>query len=1011
MKITSSAVRNYQFTIVVFLCLVVLGISSFRNMPRSEDPALRVPSFNVVVIYPGANSVDMERLVAKPLEDRLKELDDIHKVYTTIRDGVAIIGIDFFYGTDPDKKYDDVLRQVNVGRADLPADILSSDVFKIQTIDVALMQIALVSEEASYARLQDLAEDLKKEIERVPGIRKAEKHAFPEKQVRVSLDLDNLARLAIPLDRVVAAIRASNTNIPGGSVELGARRFNLKTSGNYSSIDDVRMTPLAGSGKAVVYLKDVAEVEWGYEDKEVFGRFNGQRAVFVTAKPRNNINIFDTRDGLRSVINLFRNRLPGDVKIEAAFDQSVNVERRLGRLGEDFLIALALVLITVLPLGLRASFLVMIAIPLSLAMGMTLLYFSGYGLNQLSIVGCVIALGLLVDDSIVVVENIARFRRMGVPPIEAAIKATDQIAVAVVGTTAALLFAFLPLMMLPGGPGQFIRSMPVAVVYTVLSSMIVALTIIPFLGSRLLSAKVNPEGNILLRLLHRAIELSYRPILHRCMQHRVITLFVAAILFGLSLMLLKPIGFSLFPPAGTAEFLIKIDAEEGASTAETDAIAGKVERVLAANDQIEWYFTTVGKGNPQVYYNEVPLGQKANKAEIFTRLKEFDSKRSPELLEKLRTQLNAITGAHINVKEFEQGPPIEAPIAVRVFSENLQTLADLSAKVEGVLREIEGTRDINNPQRVQRTDLKLIVNKSTAAMLGVPNAEIDRAVRLAFAGLNVSRFRESDGDEYNIQLALPRGERASLDNWKRIQVLSGSGAYVPISEVAELEFTSAPPVIQRFNRERSTTITSYARSGYNVDKLTKQTEARLLKLNWPPGARWAFGGEVESRKESFGDLTSAILIAMFGILAILVLEFKSFRGTIIVASVIPLGVIGGLCALYLTGYSLSFTATVGFVALIGIEIKNSILLVDFTNQLRATGTPLKEAIEQAGEIRFLPVVLTTLTAVGALMPLAVQKSGLYSPLAIVIIGGLISSLLLSRLVTPVMYSLIPPPQK
>jgi multidrug efflux pump subunit AcrB len=233
---------------------------------------------------------------------------------------------------------------------------------------------------------------------------------------------------------------------------------------------------------------------------------------------------------------------------------------------------------------------------------------------------------------------------------------------------------------------------------------------------------------------------------------------------------------------------------------------------------------------------------------------------------------------------------------------------------------------------------------------------------------------------------------------------------VPIGQLASLEFTAATPVMQRFNRERSTTVTAFVRTGYNVDKLTKLTEEKLLKLNWPVGTRWEFGGEVASRKESFGDLTSAILIAMFGIFAILVLEFRSFRGTLIVASVIPLGAIGGLCALFLTGYSLSFTATVGFVALIGIEIKNSILLVDFTNQLRAKGMPLKEAIEQAGEIRFLPVVLTTLTALGALMPLAVQKSGLYSPLAIVIMGGLISSLLLSRLVTPVMYSLLPPPK-
>jgi multidrug efflux pump subunit AcrB len=295
-------------------------------------------------------------------------------------------------------------------------------------------------------------------------------------------------------------------------------------------------------------------------------------------------------------------------------------------------------------------------------------------------------------------------------------------------------------------------------------------------------------------------------------------------------------------------------------------------------------------------------------------------------------------------------------------------------------------------------------------MLGISEAEIDRTVRLAFAGLNARRFRESDGDEYNIQIALPRGERATLDNWNKILVQAASGAYVPIAQVAAMEFMSAPPIIQRFNRERSTTIASYVRNGYNVGRLTQQVEDKLGKIEWPAGTRWSFGGEVESRKESFGGLGSAIVLSIFGILAILVIEFKSFRGTFIVASVIPLGVIGGLCGLFMAGYSLSFTATIGFVALIGIEIKNSILLVDFTNQLREKGIPLKEAIEQAGEIRFLPVVLTTLTAVGALLPLAVQGSGLYSPLAIVIIGGLISSLLLSRLVTPVMYSLIPPPK-
>ncbi len=1010
MKITDYAVRNSQFTLIVFACLAALGFTSFLNIPRLEDPSLKVPSFLVIASYPGANATDIEQLVARPLEDAFKELDDIDKIRSTVKDGFVSVGIDFFYGVDPEKKYDEVLRQVNVQRARLPSGVADVEVRKIQTINVAMMQVALVSPDASYARLQDLAESLRKRFEAVAGVRQARKHAFPEKQVRVSLDLDRIVALKLPLGRIIDAIQGDNAAIPGGAVELGNRRFNLKTSGSYVDIEEVRQTPVSGSGAAVVRLGDIADVRWATADREDFGRYKGERAVFVTARPREGQNLLTLSEGLRGEIEKFRAALPGDVRLEIGWDQSINVESRLSRLEHDFLIAFALVLLTVLPLGFRASLLVLVSIPLSLAMGLTVLHYAGYSLNQLSIVGCVIALGLLVDDSIVVVENIVRFRRMGRGPVAAANEGTRQIAVAVVGTTATLLFAFLPLIMLPGGPGQFIRSLPLAVVFTVLASMVVALTIIPLLASLVLKGEEPHGGNVLLQWLQHAIARTYRPILHWAMQHRIAALTVSAALVAGSFALVPQIGFSLFPKAGVPQFLVQIEAEEGASVAATDAIARHVEARLAANPEVANYFTTVGNYNPQIYYNEVPQATKANVAEIFASLKNYDPKRSPAVLAALRAELSNFPGARIVVKEFENGPPIEAPIAVRIFSDDLSVLVQQAGAVETILRGVNGAQAINNPVRVRRTDLRVVVDKPTAALLGVSEAEIDRAVRLAFAGIEVGRFRESDGDQYAIQLALPRGERATLDNWPKIQVQSAAtGAYLPIAQVAQLTFESAPPVIQRYNRERSVTVVAFVRDGFNVDRLTRETEVALNKLTWPAGVRWEFGGEVESRKQSFGGLGGAILVAAFGILAILVLEFRSLRGTLIVASVIPLGFIGGIVGLWATGYSLSFMAAIGFVALIGIEIKNSILLVDFTNQLRAEGVELKAAIEQAGEIRFLPVVLTTFTALGALLPLAVQGSGLYSPLAIVIIGGLISSLLLSRLVTPVLYSLLPPP--
>jgi multidrug efflux pump subunit AcrB len=320
----------------------------------------------------------------------------------------------------------------------------------------------------------------------------------------------------------------------------------------------------------------------------------------------------------------------------------------------------------------------------------------------------------------------------------------------------------------------------------------------------------------------------------------------------------------------------------------------------------------------------------------------------------------------------------------------------------------EGTTYIKNPLSQSLTDMKIIINTEKASMFGIPTVEINRTIRLALAGIVSGKFRDAEGKEYSINIHSPKEIANNLESLDKIYIASLSGAQIPLSQLARLEFTNSPTLIQHYNNERSITVSSAVKAGYNTDRLAKQILAKAITLKLPEGFKFIPAGEIESSEESFGGIGSAILIAIFGIFAILILEFRTFKSTVIVLSVIPLGFIGGLLMLYITGYTLSFAAAIGFVALIGIEIKNSILLVDFTNQLREMGTPLDEAITEAGEIRFLPVLLTTLTAIGGLLPIAIGNSYLYSPLAYVIIGGLITSTLLARLVTPVMYKLLPP---
>ncbi len=1008
MKLTEYSLRASRFTFVVFFCIAALGLSSYFEIPRREDPALNLPWTVAVVVLPGASAIEMERLIVRPLEDSIKELSNIRKLRAIIKDGVVVLTIEFMADVDPDKSYDDVLRQINKVRGTLPNGITTLDVKRLSTSNVALLQLALVSPDASVAQLDEIAEELRRRCESIPGVRATERHALPDRQVRIAIDLDRVASMRLPLTQIINALQGGSTTIPGGAVEMGARRFNLETSGAYRSLAEIRQTPVTGAGPAVVRVGDIAEVAWATESNDYFARLNGERAVFIMVMPGANANLFSVRDGVMAELARLRATLPANVRLEAVFDQTENIKRRLGQLEIDFLIAFALVLITVLPLGFRAALLVLISIPLSLAMGVAALHLLGHSLDQLSVVGFVIALGLLVDDSIVVVENIARFRRMGHPPVDAALAGTNQIAVAVIGTTAVVLLAFFPLLNLPGTSGQFLLPLPLAVVLTVLASMLVSLTIVPLLASWLLSGEGAAHENAWLRGLNRVLQSTYRPLLHVCMQHRGLTLLVAVGLTALAPLVVKQIGFSLFPKAGIPQFLIEIETEEGSSLAATDGVARQVETMLASNRAVAWYMTTVGSGNPQVYYNYVGARQKATAAAVFASLTQYDPKTSPLELDRLRRAFEKIPGARVTVREFENGPDKDADIAIRLTGENLEQMTALAGQVTDVIARHPGVESVINPLGSRRMDFKVVVDDSAAALLGTARVEIDRAVRLAFAGLNVGRMRDAGGKEFNVQLALARGDHATLEAWSKVLVPSASGAYVPIDRVARLDFISGPPIIERFNRERAALVRAEVRTGYNVGKVTDAIRDELAKLAWPPGVRWALSGEAESREESFSGVGAVLLVSAFGIFAILVLEFGSFRGTLIVASVVPLGLAGGVTALWIAGYSLSFTGAIGFIALIGMEIKNSILLVDFTNQLRAEGVPLAEAIERAGETRFLPIVLTTATAAGALLPLALQGSGLYSPLALVILGGLLSSLLLSRVVTPVVYSLLPP---
>ncbi|RAJ82045.1 multidrug efflux pump subunit AcrB [Chitinophaga dinghuensis] len=1009
MKISNYAVKNYQFTLVIFIMIIVLGISTIMNMPRSEDPEMKAPQYTVVVVYPGTSPKDMEDLVINPLEKEIYSLENIKRLRTNISDGVATIRVEYKYSSNVEQKYQELVREVNNKKKDLPPDIFSIEVLKSEPSDVNILQAALISENASRDQLRFYAEKFQESLEKVPALKNVKIHGIPDQQVRVELQLDKMAQLHIPIGLVMQSVQSEMANIPGGSIDAGEKAFNIKTSGNYQDLAGIGNTIVAAANGKNIFLKDIANVYYGFDDEKYFVRLNGHRCIVVSAAQKPGENISKTEVAFKPVVEAFRKTLPANIDLALYFNQADAVNNRLAGLGKDFLIAILLVAITLLPLGQRPAIIVMISIPLSLSIGIVLLQLFGYNLNQLSIVGLVVALGLLVDDSIVVIENIERWMLEGHSRMEATLKATSQIGLAVIGCTATLIIAFMPIVFMPEGAGDFIRGLPLAVIFSVLASMAVSLTIIPFLASKLLKEHQNPEGNIFMRALKRIIHGSYARLLDKALHRPVITIIVSLAIFGGALVVFKAIGFSLFPASEKPQFLVNVIAPPQSNLAYTDSIARQLETVLQKEQAVKYVASNIGKGNPRIYYNEIPENEHSDYAQLFVQL---DPHTSPAaklaLIEKLRHQWTPYPGAKIEVKNFEQGPPVAAPVEIRIFGDNLDTLRTLAANAEKLLEKMPGTIYINNPVSNLKTDIRVKIDREKAQQLGIPTVNIDRAVRLAVSGINLGKYNDVNDNDYDILLTRQKTGKPTLDVFRDLFVNNAQGVAVPLSQVATLEMETGPLTIRHQEKNRMVAVTAFVQKGYLADKIINDVIKQMNAQHLPAGYSYEMGGEVESRKDSFGGFMTIIIVTVFLFVAVLILEFKTFKSTLIVLSVIPLGIVGAAIALWITGNTLSFVAIIGLIALAGIEVKNTILLVDFTNQLRTQGRSLEDAIREAGEVRFLPIVLTSLTAIGGLIPIAISTNPLISPLAIVLIGGLISSTLLSRIVTPVVYKLMPP---
>lgn len=999
MRLPSTAIKNAQFTLTIVVLLVLVGIVSYFQMPRSEDPQFDIPITLLEIIYPGASPTDIESLVVDPLEEEFADIEGIKKIESQIKNGGARIEVTFLYGSDPNAAYNEIKQAVSSVKPTLPEGVQDVLVLKATPTSVAIIQLALWSDSSNYKSMEFHAKQLEKRIEAIEAVKKADIWGYPTQVVAVDLNLNMLKHYGISVTTINNILKGRAINITPGFVDANIRRFNVKTSGNFQHIEELNNTVVFSDKTSIIRLADVAHVSFSDRDPSYLAYYDGKPVIFLTAEQRAHTNIFTLTKAIENEISSFQETLPESIKIATLFKQSDGVANRVNGFFDNLWQGLVLVgIMSLIFLGVREALVVIVAIPLSFLIAIGWLDFAGFGLQQMSIVGLIIALGLLVDNAIVVTESIHREKANFPTLSEAAAVGTSRVGWAISSGTVTTMLAFLPMLMLASDTGDFVRSMPVTVVLVLLASLLIALTLTPLLASKLFSKK-TAKIKTLQYYANAFAERYYVRWLRKLMNAKFIVLTAAFIALIAMASLFGQVGLSLFPKAEKSMLLIDVETPPNSSLDYTNSVMHSMTGFLKEQPEVDKIALNVGNSNPRIYYNEIPKRGVVTYGQILLVLKEYDEDKVNTLVGNLRTEFSQWHQAKVTVKEFTQGPVTDQPITVRLISESLTDLEKVAADIHSHMASMPGVINIDNPIGIANTELALDIDYDKAALSGIDVHNLDNVIQTALSGTFIGKFNDSNGENYPILVRRPKSDLAGLAD---ITIVNDQGKSVPLGQFIDTKLQKGRTDFFHYQKLRMARVSADAVQGYSVQVLTSDIVNYLENYELPAGMYYILGGEEEARQESFAGLSQIMLITAIGIFAILVLQFKSFLQPLVIFTSIPFAIAGAVFGLYLTGLSFSMMAFIGLISLFGIVVNNAIILIDTTNKNLLINNDKEQAILFASATRFTPILLTTITTIGGLIPLTLFGGSLWQPLGVVIISGLCISAIASFVIVPIL---------
>ena len=1009
-------IRRPVFTTMLVMLLVVFGAGSYPGLGIDLYPDVELPIVTVTVTYTGASPEEMESLISKPIEDAVSSVAGIKTLSSISREGFSQTTLEFELGTNPKMAANDVREKVAGVRKKLPDQIDEPVTQRYDITAQSILNFSLASATRERGEIRKIAVDVvKDELQRIEGVAEVNVYSAADREIHIFVDPRKLESYNLPFQPIFDLINAQNYNTPGGRVIANGNEMTVRTIGKYKSLEDLRDLVVANQQGRLIRLGDVASIEDGWGEERTYARTKGTPSVMVSVQKQSGTNTVNIADRVKATMaRLEKNVLPSDIKVTTARDSSIYIRDNV----DDVMISLVFggllaILITFLFLrdG-RATIIAGIAIPTSIVSTFFLMKAQNFTLNNMSLLGLSLAVGILIDDAIVVIENIVRHMEEGASPMEAAGDGTNEISLAVLATTFSLLAVFVPVGTMGDIIGQYFKQFGLTVAFAVAFSLFVAFTLVPTMSAHWLkpeSARAKPSsrfGRGVETVLNKweamfvALREAYAAGL-RWALHRPKKLMAAAVLsLFLNLLLLPIIGFEFQPIYDSGEFNIAFSAPAGTSIDKMKELVAPVEQEVLSIKELDTAFMILGGNRQPPYKGSFGVKLVPNSQRKRTML---------QIQDELRVKLRNITGLKIAVQTGQNTSRGDArPLQLAIRGPELTQLTQYAQTLADHIKAVPGTADVDYSSEQYEPEIVVKFDPARAGDVGIDATATGNVIQMAFLGIVTKNQYTAGDNDYNIRVQMPEGTRRDINDVANLRLSTKNGTFVRLGDVAEVKLSSGPTQIDREDRQRQVIVYSNA-VGVSLGDLIQKVESMIPALNMPLGYSYKFIGQARQMSDAFGEIVKALVLAIILIYMVLAAQFESYVHPLTIMLSLPFSFIGSILGLLVGGHTINIMSLIGIIMLMGLVTKNAILLVDYANQLREDGIGVVDALVQAGSVRLRPILMTTLAMILGMLPLALgigAGAELRAPMAVAVIGGLITSTLLTLIIVPIAYYLI-----